>query len=192
MYLSLLKYQNELYTKYGVSLLWSNHFKIQVVCNICAHEITVLLTHDFKSHWLHAILTFLCVPSSLLPDRKLKTLFQRPLNCLPESKDGYSLLLFWYWEECLKQRYVLSLLALSLVVCHWFISAFVAFHSQAQNFIKQTQCKFLFMKYVDAWSGLLFPWRTFSLKYLFSNKCLTFTWNFIGTHENEHKRKGKI
>ncbi|KAL7180544.1 hypothetical protein ACSBR1_043694 [Camellia fascicularis] len=43
--------------------------------------------------------------SSLLPDRKLKTLFQRPLNHLPESKDGYSLLLFWHWEECLKQRY---------------------------------------------------------------------------------------
>ncbi|CAK9144659.1 unnamed protein product [Ilex paraguariensis] len=43
--------------------------------------------------------------SSLLPDRKLKTLFQRPLHHLPESKDGYSLLLFWYWEDCLKQRY---------------------------------------------------------------------------------------
>nr|XP_027122721.1 CCAAT/enhancer-binding protein zeta-like [Coffea arabica] len=43
--------------------------------------------------------------SSLLPDRKLKTLFQRPLNLLPETKDGYSLLLFWYWEECLKERY---------------------------------------------------------------------------------------
>lgn len=43
--------------------------------------------------------------SSLLPERKLKTLFQRPLNHLPESKDGYSLLLYWYWEECLKQRY---------------------------------------------------------------------------------------
>lgn len=43
--------------------------------------------------------------SSLLPDRKLKTLFQRPLNLLPETKDGYSLLLFWYWEECIKERY---------------------------------------------------------------------------------------
>ncbi|KAK7381910.1 hypothetical protein VNO80_00459 [Phaseolus coccineus] len=43
--------------------------------------------------------------ASLLPDRKLKTLIQRPLNHLPETKDGYSLLLFWYWEECLKQRY---------------------------------------------------------------------------------------
>ncbi|XP_010415991.1 PREDICTED: CCAAT/enhancer-binding protein zeta-like [Camelina sativa] len=41
----------------------------------------------------------------LLPDRKLKTLLQRPLNSIPENKDGYSLLLFWYWEECLKQRY---------------------------------------------------------------------------------------
>ncbi|CAL9240419.1 unnamed protein product [Arabidopsis halleri] len=41
----------------------------------------------------------------LLPDRKLKTLLQRPLNRIPENKDGYSLLLFWYWEECLKQRY---------------------------------------------------------------------------------------
>ncbi|KAL8242754.1 hypothetical protein R6Q59_013056 [Mikania micrantha] len=43
--------------------------------------------------------------SSLLPDRKLRTLFQQPLNHLPESKDGNSLLLFWHWEECLKQRY---------------------------------------------------------------------------------------
>ncbi|GMH17563.1 hypothetical protein Nepgr_019404 [Nepenthes gracilis] len=42
---------------------------------------------------------------SLLPDRKLKTLFQRSFNHLPETKDGYSLLLFWYWEECLKLRY---------------------------------------------------------------------------------------
>lgn len=43
--------------------------------------------------------------SSLLPDRKLKDLSQQPLNNLPESEDGYSLLLFWYWEECLKLRY---------------------------------------------------------------------------------------
>ncbi|KAB1218311.1 CCAAT/enhancer-binding protein zeta [Morella rubra] len=43
--------------------------------------------------------------SSLLPDRKLKSLLQRPVDNLPETKDGYSLLLFWYWEECLKQRY---------------------------------------------------------------------------------------
>ncbi|XP_060206018.1 protein SLOW WALKER 2 [Lycium barbarum] len=43
--------------------------------------------------------------SSLLPDRKLKTLFQRPIDHIPDTKDGYSLLLFWYWEECLKQRY---------------------------------------------------------------------------------------
>uniref|UniRef100_A0A803PCQ3 CCAAT-binding factor domain-containing protein n=1 Tax=Cannabis sativa TaxID=3483 RepID=A0A803PCQ3_CANSA len=43
--------------------------------------------------------------SSLLPDRKLKNLLQRPLNHVPETKDGNSLLLFWYWEECLKQRY---------------------------------------------------------------------------------------
>jgi ribosome biogenesis protein MAK21 len=43
--------------------------------------------------------------TSLLPDRKLKTLVQRPVNHLPETKDGYSLLLFWHWEECLKQRY---------------------------------------------------------------------------------------
>ncbi|CAB4302711.1 unnamed protein product [Prunus armeniaca] len=43
--------------------------------------------------------------ASLLPDRKLKSLLQRPLNNVPETKDGYSLLLLWYWEECLKQRY---------------------------------------------------------------------------------------
>ncbi|KAI4353552.1 hypothetical protein L6164_002492 [Bauhinia variegata] len=50
--------------------------------------------------------------SSLLPDRKLKTLIQRPLNQVPETKDGYSLLLFWYWEECLKQRYERFVVAL--------------------------------------------------------------------------------
>ncbi|KAL8118831.1 hypothetical protein AgCh_016360 [Apium graveolens] len=50
--------------------------------------------------------------SSLLPERKLKSLFQRPVNQLPESKDGYSLLLFWYWEECLKQRYERFIFAL--------------------------------------------------------------------------------
>ncbi|KAG6428816.1 hypothetical protein SASPL_106853 [Salvia splendens] len=41
----------------------------------------------------------------LLPDRKLKTLSQRPLNHLSDTKDGYSLLLFWYWEQSLKERY---------------------------------------------------------------------------------------
>ncbi|KAH9665410.1 CBF domain-containing protein [Citrus sinensis] len=50
--------------------------------------------------------------SSLLPDRKLKTLVQRPLDNLPETKDGYSLLLFWYYEEFLKQRYERFVLAL--------------------------------------------------------------------------------
>ncbi|KAK2997111.1 hypothetical protein RJ639_025401 [Escallonia herrerae] len=50
--------------------------------------------------------------SSLLPDRKLKSLFQRPVNHLPESKDGYTLLLFWHWEECLKQRYERFIFAL--------------------------------------------------------------------------------
>ncbi|XP_030535917.1 protein SLOW WALKER 2 [Rhodamnia argentea] len=50
--------------------------------------------------------------SSLLPERKLKTLLQRPLNHLPETKDGYSLLLFWYWEDCLKQRYERFIVAL--------------------------------------------------------------------------------
>ncbi|KAK3220621.1 hypothetical protein Dsin_014591 [Dipteronia sinensis] len=50
--------------------------------------------------------------SSLLPDRKLKTLVQRPLNDLPETKDGYSLLLFWYFEECVKLRYERFVVAL--------------------------------------------------------------------------------
>ncbi|KAL5708356.1 hypothetical protein ACHQM5_019158 [Ranunculus cassubicifolius] len=50
--------------------------------------------------------------SSLLPDRKLKNLIQRPVNHLPETKDGYSLLLFWYWEECLKKRYERFIFAL--------------------------------------------------------------------------------
>ncbi|KAG8482387.1 hypothetical protein CXB51_027255 [Gossypium anomalum] len=48
----------------------------------------------------------------LLPDRKLKTLIQRPVDELPETKDGYSLLLFWYWEDCLKQRYERFVVAL--------------------------------------------------------------------------------
>lgn len=48
----------------------------------------------------------------LLPDRKLKSLIQRPLDLLPEAKDGYSLLLFWHWEDCLKQRYEKFVIAL--------------------------------------------------------------------------------
>lgn len=48
----------------------------------------------------------------LLPDRKLKSLIQRPLDILPETKDGYSLLLFWHWEDCLKQRYERFVMAL--------------------------------------------------------------------------------
>ncbi|KAL6137378.1 hypothetical protein ACLB2K_062670 [Fragaria x ananassa] len=50
--------------------------------------------------------------TSLLPDRKLKSLLQRPVNDLPETKDGYSLLLLWYWEESLKQRYERFVIAL--------------------------------------------------------------------------------
>ncbi|KAL9256001.1 SLOW WALKER 2-like protein [Drosera capensis] len=42
---------------------------------------------------------------SLLPDRKFKALFQQPLSHLSDTKDGNSLLLFWYWEDCLKSRY---------------------------------------------------------------------------------------
>lgn len=48
----------------------------------------------------------------LLPDRKLKSLIQRPLDILSETKDGYSLLLFWHWEDCLKQRYEKFVIAL--------------------------------------------------------------------------------
>ncbi|KAK1279902.1 hypothetical protein QJS04_geneDACA004839 [Acorus gramineus] len=48
----------------------------------------------------------------LLPDRKLKFLMQRPLENLSETKDGFSLLLFWYWEECLKERYSRFVVAL--------------------------------------------------------------------------------
>ncbi|CAK9310566.1 unnamed protein product [Citrullus colocynthis] len=50
--------------------------------------------------------------SSLLPDQKLKNLLQRPLNHLPDTKDGNSLLLFWFWEECLKLRYERFVIAL--------------------------------------------------------------------------------
>nr|CAD1838289.1 unnamed protein product [Ananas comosus var. bracteatus] len=54
--------------------------------------------------------------SRLLPDRKLKCLFQRQLDVLPETKDGFTLLLFWYWEECLKQRYEKFVIALEEAV----------------------------------------------------------------------------
>ena len=57
------------------------------------------------------------VVTSLLPDRKLRTLFQQPLNHLPESKDGNSLLLLWYWEECLKQRCVFE-----VWTCDWLLN----------------------------------------------------------------------
>eukprot|EP00252_Welwitschia_mirabilis_P019006 TRINITY_DN4287_c0_g1_i1.p1 TRINITY_DN4287_c0_g1~~TRINITY_DN4287_c0_g1_i1.p1 ORF type:complete len:1060 (-),score=290.87 TRINITY_DN4287_c0_g1_i1:464-3643(-) len=49
---------------------------------------------------------------NLLPDRKLKYLFQQPLNVLTDTKDGHSLLLFWYWEDCLKHRYERFVIAL--------------------------------------------------------------------------------
>ncbi|GLJ10892.1 hypothetical protein SUGI_0137430 [Cryptomeria japonica] len=49
---------------------------------------------------------------SLLPDRKLKYLGQHPLHALVESRDGNSLLLFWYWEDCLKQRFERFVIAL--------------------------------------------------------------------------------
>ncbi|XP_020198114.1 protein SLOW WALKER 2 [Aegilops tauschii subsp. strangulata] len=52
----------------------------------------------------------------LLPDRKLKSLIQRPLDILPETKDGYSLLLFWHWEDCLKQRYEKFVIALEVAL----------------------------------------------------------------------------
>uniref|UniRef100_A0A1D1Y494 CCAAT/enhancer-binding protein zeta n=2 Tax=Anthurium amnicola TaxID=1678845 RepID=A0A1D1Y494_9ARAE len=48
----------------------------------------------------------------LLPDRKLKCLLQRPIDSLPESSDGLSLLLFWYWEDRLKERYEWFVIAL--------------------------------------------------------------------------------
>ncbi|KAL9311515.1 hypothetical protein AtNW77_Chr1g0073841 [Arabidopsis thaliana] len=60
----------------------------------------ILIRHIFLTHTMSY--GFMC---QLLPDRKLKSLLQRPLNIIPENKDGYSLLLFWYWEDCLKQRY---------------------------------------------------------------------------------------
>ncbi|CAH9106428.1 unnamed protein product [Cuscuta europaea] len=50
--------------------------------------------------------------SSLIPDRKLKTLSVRPLNHLPDTKDGHSPLLLWFWEDCLKQRYERFVIAL--------------------------------------------------------------------------------
>jgi ribosome biogenesis protein MAK21 len=43
--------------------------------------------------------------ASLLPDRKLKFLAQQPLRLLYNSKEAASLLLYWYWEDCLKHRY---------------------------------------------------------------------------------------
>ncbi|XP_073039989.1 protein SLOW WALKER 2 [Primulina eburnea] len=58
-----------------------------------------------KRHALTAFAVLKELFITLLPDRKLKMLFQRPLNCLSDTKDDYSLLLFWYWEERLKERY---------------------------------------------------------------------------------------
>lgn len=75
----------------------------------------------------------------LLPDRKLKSLFQHPLDSLPETKDGYSLLLFWYWEECLKQRYELAYI-LSFFL--FYLLAWV-FHHEIHNSIKQESCMLL-------------------------------------------------
>lgn len=49
---------------------------------------------------------------SLLPDRKLKYFGQQSLHVLSESKDANSLLLFWYWEDCLKQRFERFVVAL--------------------------------------------------------------------------------
>jgi len=49
---------------------------------------------------------------SLLPDRKLKYFGQQPLHVLSESKDGNSLLLFWYWEDFLKHRFERFVVAL--------------------------------------------------------------------------------
>ncbi|XP_024383278.1 protein SLOW WALKER 2 [Physcomitrium patens] len=43
--------------------------------------------------------------SSLLPDRKLKYLNQQPLSSLASSKEGSTLLLYWYFEDCVKRRY---------------------------------------------------------------------------------------
>ncbi|CAM6017455.1 unnamed protein product [Sphagnum balticum] len=50
--------------------------------------------------------------ASLLPDRKLKFLGQQPLRLLYNSKEAASLLLYWYWEDCLKHRYERFVVAL--------------------------------------------------------------------------------
>ncbi|KAG0631987.1 hypothetical protein M758_1G296500 [Ceratodon purpureus] len=49
---------------------------------------------------------------SLLPDRKLKYLNQQPLSSLADSKEGSALLLYWYFEDCLKRRYERFVVAL--------------------------------------------------------------------------------
>lgn len=49
---------------------------------------------------------------SLLPDRKLKYFGQQSLHVLSETKDANSLLLFWYWEDCLKHRFERFVIAL--------------------------------------------------------------------------------
>jgi len=78
---------------------------ICIALNHIHHQCTDLL--HFFPYLAYDLLQFLSILLySLLPDRKLKTLIQRPLNHIPETKDGNSLLLFWYWEECLKQRFV--------------------------------------------------------------------------------------
>ncbi|XP_024524800.1 CCAAT/enhancer-binding protein zeta [Selaginella moellendorffii] len=42
---------------------------------------------------------------SLLPDRKLTYFARQPLATLPETKEGAILLLWWFWEDCIKERY---------------------------------------------------------------------------------------
>ena len=50
--------------------------------------------------------------TAMVYSRLLRTLFQQPLNHLPDSNDGNSLLQFWHWEECLKHRYERYIFAL--------------------------------------------------------------------------------
>jgi hypothetical protein len=63
------------------------------------HDLSMSNMGDFQHH-------------SLLPDRKLKFLAQQPLRLLYNSKEAASLLLYWYWEDCLKHRYERFVVAL--------------------------------------------------------------------------------
>ncbi|KAJ7521119.1 hypothetical protein O6H91_19G038900 [Diphasiastrum complanatum] len=70
--------------------------------------------------------------TNLLPGRKLKYLRQQPLMGLTESVEEATLLLYWFWEDCLKERYAK------------FIHAVVEATKDTLPFLKQKALKTVF------------------------------------------------